>query len=109
MLPPEVLADLPESSRPSSVRDLADRPSRSRRWSRRLNLKVKFTGLTHTLGQFQQSLIGICIQTAGPTGKLWVNPVNFRLRAGAGAGAGGQAEGEAPEPEPGSGSYVVGF
>ena len=41
--------------------------------------KVKFTGLTQTLGQLQLSLIGILSQTAGSTGKLWVNPVNFRL------------------------------
>jgi hypothetical protein len=46
--------------------------------------EVKFTELTQTLGQLQQSLnlIGILGQTAGSTGKLWVNPVNFRLGAG---------------------------
>jgi hypothetical protein len=43
--------------------------------------KVKFTGLTQTLGQLQQPLIGILSQTAGSAGKLWVNPVNFRFQA----------------------------
>jgi hypothetical protein len=42
--------------------------------------KVKFTGLTQTLGQLQQPLIGILSQTAGSTDKFWVNPVNFRLK-----------------------------
>ena len=41
--------------------------------------KVKFTGLTQTLGQLQQPLIGILSQTAGSTGKFWVSPVNFRF------------------------------
>jgi hypothetical protein len=41
--------------------------------------KAKFTGLTQTLGQLQQPLIGILSQTAGSTDKFWVNPVNSRL------------------------------
>jgi hypothetical protein len=44
--------------------------------------KVKFTGLTQTLGQLQQSLIGILSQTAELTLRLWVNPVNFRFGVG---------------------------
>jgi hypothetical protein len=39
--------------------------------------QVKFTGLGQTLGQLSQPLIGILSQTAGSTGKLWVNPVSF--------------------------------
>jgi hypothetical protein len=42
-------------------------------------MKVKSTGLTQTLGQLQQPLIGILSQTAGSTDKFWVNPVDFRL------------------------------
>ena len=42
--------------------------------------EVKFTGLTQTWGQLQQPLIWILSQTAGSAGKVWVNPVNFRLR-----------------------------
>ena len=53
-------------------------------------MKVKFTGLTQTLGQLSQSLIGILSQTAGSNGKLWVNPVNFRLCESA---RGGRASG----------------
>jgi hypothetical protein len=45
--------------------------------------KVKFTGLTQTLVQLQQSLIGMLSQTAGSTEKLWVNSVNFRFGADA--------------------------
>ena len=35
--------------------------------------------MTQTLGQLKLSLIGIPSQTAGSTGKLWANPVNFRF------------------------------
>ena len=43
------------------------------------SMKVKFTELTQTLGRLQQSPTGILSQTAGPAGKLWVSPVEFRL------------------------------
>jgi hypothetical protein len=32
------------------------------------------------LGQLEQSLIGILGQTAGSTGKLWVNRINFEFK-----------------------------
>jgi hypothetical protein len=44
-----------------------------------LHLGVKLTELAQTLGQLEQSLVGILSQTAGSTGKLWVDPVNFRF------------------------------
>jgi hypothetical protein len=67
---------------PLSVSPCRPRPpaGRARRaQGSRAPAKVKSTGLAQTSGRLSQPLIGTLSQTAGSTGKVWVNPVHFRF------------------------------